>query len=395
MLPSAMVEYHTSKSQQRRFLWLKSFTFTCAAMICIKCSAETHSALQAVDSHGASAWNGTHPFSIRGVIICSPKEMLDSTPNFLPWNSGANSGNMGAEWQIVIQAVDENDFGGTFLWLGQNYGNQPWIRDEALSYTNEAWEEEVTRVSQDPDTGHIFQAGDYVEVYVRNSLFYGGKRNINEAHNISPDRDFDIHLIEANRGLPEPAAINLSDLVLPCENDTQTQIDIFDATRQTGGERYQGTRVRINGLQIVYADGWDENASWANRGNNLVTDGENRFFSVRHPLYDLGDAPIGTFDAIGIINQESGSGTEGTTGYELFIQEIIQSQTAPTLNLSSDGILSWDSAFADQWILEAASAPYGEWTPVSEEPTIIDKRCQLQILPTEKQSFFRLKIKTK
>ena len=76
-------------------------------------------------------------------------------------------------------AVDENDFGGTFLWLGQNYGNQPWIRDEALSYANEAWEEEVTRVSQDPDTGHIFQAGDYVEVYVRNSLFYGGKRNIN------------------------------------------------------------------------------------------------------------------------------------------------------------------------------------------------------------------------
>ena len=52
---------------------------------------------------------------------------------------------MGGEWQVTFQAVEPGDRGGTTCWMGQNYGNQPWIHDSDLSYTNEAWVAEILR----------------------------------------------------------------------------------------------------------------------------------------------------------------------------------------------------------------------------------------------------------
>ena len=113
-------------------------------------------------------------------------------------------------------------------------------------------------MSTDPESGHLFEPGDLVEVTARKSLAYGGKRNINEAHSNAPENKFDIHLLEAGYGLPEPELITLSALVLPDENGENAQLDIFDPTRLTGAEHYQGTRVRINNLQIVNAEGWNQ-----------------------------------------------------------------------------------------------------------------------------------------
>ena len=45
--------------------------------------AETHANFQAVTSTGASAWNGSFPITLRGVLLCNPAEMLDYTPRFL------------------------------------------------------------------------------------------------------------------------------------------------------------------------------------------------------------------------------------------------------------------------------------------------------------------------
>ena len=45
---------------------------------------------------------------------------------------------------------------------------------------------EILRLNLDPSTMHQFRAGDLVEMTVRQSLFYGGKRNINEGHDIDP-----------------------------------------------------------------------------------------------------------------------------------------------------------------------------------------------------------------
>ena len=204
----------------------------------------------AVTATGTSAWNGTFPFTIRGVLLCNPDEMLDSTPNFLPWNGGANQYRMGGEWQVTFQAVDPGDRGGTTCWMGQNYGNQPWIHDSELSYTNEAWVAEILRLNYDQSNLHPFRAGDLIEITVRQSLFYGGKRNINEGHDIDPAYNFDIRLVTANYGLPAPEVITLADVMNVGGEATNraSWLPIFDQTRATGGEHYQGMRVRLNNL---------------------------------------------------------------------------------------------------------------------------------------------------
>ena len=45
--------------------------------------SETHTNLQAVDASGVSTWAGAHPFTLLGVILNDPEEMLDST-----WDPG-------------------------------------------------------------------------------------------------------------------------------------------------------------------------------------------------------------------------------------------------------------------------------------------------------------------
>ena len=46
--------------------------------------AETHWNLQAVDTHGVSTWNGSFPFTVTGVLLCDPEEMLGvNTPEQL------------------------------------------------------------------------------------------------------------------------------------------------------------------------------------------------------------------------------------------------------------------------------------------------------------------------
>jgi hypothetical protein len=354
---------------------------------CLAQNRETHSRLQAVKSDGTSAWDGTLPFTLRGVLLNDPEELLDFSPRFVPWNGGAGVGQMGGQWQIFIQAADpEEDRGGTACWMGQNYGNLPWIRDEAKSYTDAEWLAEIRRLSRDPLTNHRFRKGDLVEVSARRSLFYGGKRNINEAHDKSPDADFSIRLVWADYGLPEPELITLADLVRPDDGDPTTREDIFDPTRQTGGERYQGVRVRINGLRFTDASGWGRMA-WGERLCR-VTDGTRRFFPVRTSLRAWGPPPTGEFDAIGILNQESGSGTDGTCGYELFVQEIVV-HDPPRLQIS---VISWP-AEAEGFQLEFTDAlPAAGWQGVPATPQLRNG-CWLvhELVGPDAHRFYRLK----
>lgn len=298
---------------------------------------ETHWNLQAVNANGTSAWTGTHPFKIRGVLLCNPDEMLDYTPNFLPYDP-TNTGKLGGQWQIAFQAVDPSDRGGTFCYMAQNYGNLSWIRDTSRSYSNEAWTAEVLRLNFDPATMHQFRAGDLIEVTANISLFYGGKRNINEAHYNDPQYNFYITLVQSNYGLPEPEVITLANIKNP--DDTY----IFDQTRAVGGEHYQGMRVRINNLTLLTTNGWTPANSWAGR-LCTATDGTGRTLPLRHPRYSLGPPPEGVFDAIGIFNQESGSGSQGTNGYELFLQQVIPQQT-PEIAIASKAMLSWPDSGA-------------------------------------------------
>ena len=358
----------------------------------IQAQAETHANLQAVTATGASAWNGTFPFSIRGVLLGNPDEMLDSTPNFLPWNGGTNQYRMGGEWQVTFQAVDPGDRGGTTCWMGQNYGNQPWIHNGDLSYPNEAWVAEILRLNYDRSTLHQFRAGDLVEITVRQSLFYGGKRNINEGHDIDPAYNFDLRLITANYGLPAPEVITLTDVMQPggSPDDWKTWPAIFDPTRATGAEHYQGMRTRLNNLTLVTTSGWNPTNAWGAR-LCTVTDSANRFFSLRHPRYSLGAAPTNQFDVIGIFNQESGSGSQGTNGYELFIQQVLPHNPAPELAIGLNVTISWP-ATTDTYQLEWRSqADTGTWNTVISTPVIINGMNTVILPPSNPQRFYQLR----
>ena len=75
-------------------------------------------------------------------------------------------------------------------------------------------------------------------------------------------------------------------------------------------------------LSMLWTDdsGWGQSA-WGDR-LCTATDGLGHVLSLRMPLYDLGSPPTGAFDAYGIVNQESGSGSDGRFGYELFVTSI-------------------------------------------------------------------------
>ncbi len=337
--------------------------------------SETHTNLQAVNASGVSTWAGTYPFTIRGVILNDPEEMLDIT-----WDSGAVSGNrMGAQWQMFFQTMAGSDRGGTACWMGQNYNSLGPFIPEGNFYSEAAWSNEMYRVNYDANTQHYFRKGDLVEITAKKSLFYGGKQNVNEGHRVTNANDFAVTLIQAGYGLPDPEVIRLSDLMNVDDGNPGTHEDIFDQTRQTGGEHYQGMRVRIESIHMAtnyYASsGWGK-TNWGDR-LCTVTDGEGRYFSLRMPLANLGWVPADWFSAVGIINQESGSGTDGTFGYELFVQEI-----GPTIRMVQSGgtmLMYWSATYTN-YALEYSTnltstsgwqrveTPPVKWISVEENP---------------------------
>ncbi|MGA2785999.1 MAG: hypothetical protein ABSF60_00585 [Verrucomicrobiota bacterium] len=353
--------------------------------------AETVTNLEAVDANGVSTWNGGFPIVLTGVLLTDPSEMLDSTTNFIPWDNGANAYNLGAQWQIFIQTVTPGDRGGVELWMAQDYGNLPWEpHDGSDSYTDDQWTNQLSLVSHDPATGYAFHKGDLVTVTANGSLFYGGMQNINQEHSTDPTYDFTISLVSSNYGLPAPEVISLSS-VISTNLSATGHYDLFDPTRATGGEHWQGMRVRINGLTLVTTNGWSTNSDWDSR-YCTATDGQGRQFPLIHPLYDLGPAPTNQFDVTGVFLQESGSGTDGTYGYELFVQEITPS-TGPVLSLVvvSSGIqISWTGSLSNYQLQSTDSLTAPNWTSVTNAPVLVNGQNTVILKPTAAQKFYRL-----
>jgi hypothetical protein len=272
--------------------------------------------------------------------------------------------------------------------MGQNYGNHPANLGAEFSYSDEAWTAEVDRVSQDPSTGRSFRKGDLVAVTAQRSLFYGGKRNLNEAHSIEPAADFSLALVLPGYGLPTPEVLSLSSLVGPDDGDPATAEDLFDSTRATGGEHWQGMRVRLTSVALVDGSGWDPAAAWEAR-KCRVTDGEGRFFTLRHPRYALGPAPIDRFDALGVLGQESGSGSQGTNGYELFLQEV-QPASEPAVEIAHRIVVAWPESRANYQLLRGPSIE-GPYQAVTDTPVTRGDRITVLQDPAEaERSFYRL-----
>jgi hypothetical protein len=350
--------------------------------------AETLQNLEAVDTNGFSTWAGSYPLTVIGVLLNDPGEMLDATPNFIPWNGGAGAYQLGGQWQVFVQAVLPGDRGGVECWMGQNYGNLPWEpHDGSDSYTDSAWMAETNRVSHDPATGYTFRKGDLVTVTANGSLFYGGMQNINEEHSTDPANDFSFSLVCSNYGLPSPEVISLSSVISTNLSPTG-HYDIFDPTRATGGEHWQGMRVRMNGLTLVTTDGWNINSDWSAR-YCTATDGEGRQFPLVHPLYDLGPAPTNRFDATGVFLQESGSATDGTFGYELFVQEVAPSASA-VLGITMNPVITWPGSLANYQLQSRDSLISTNWTLVTNAPMLLNGQNTVILNPTAAQKFYRL-----
>jgi autotransporter-associated beta strand protein len=293
---------------------------------------------------GSGNWRGDFagplPFRLVGVVLNDSGDWLDATAHYTdayaPWYLGGQS-------EIFVQAVnldgtqwdpDPNspfsDFGGTACWMGQNYGNLPWIKDPQGSYSDEAWYNELNRLQLwHPDTSGLpapvsqpIRRGDLVEIRTSvGGLYYSGKMNVNEQHSNDPSQDFEVVVLQRNYGVPAPAELALSNLKNP-DNSF-----IFDpaAPRDSGAEHLQMTMVKLNGVRLKNPLLWGPNMDLQ------LVDDTGRDFDVHlglDPGFCTYTPPTGTYDVTGVIDQESANGRDG---YRLLALEAASFSAVSTL----------------------------------------------------------------
>lgn len=275
------------------------------------------SAMQVVNASGGPAFSPAgFPLKIRGVLLNNPEDMLDSSVPHIP---PAGPFDLGAMWQVFVQSVDVNntgDFGGVAAFMGQSYGNVPPnltfpggvpTPDPSANYSDADWLDEIDRLNYDGD--HLLRAGDLVEIRATTGLFFGGKFNVNESHQTDPDFDFEIIYL-GSPGLPEATPLTLASIWNEGTNSV-----LFDQTRQTGGEHYQGQLVELQSVSLAPGSAWGAGEL------ATIVDAQGRTLSLNlglDPAFDSLGKPVGTFDIVGIFNQEAPSGGPFTGGYQLW-----------------------------------------------------------------------------
>jgi len=294
-----------------------------------------HADFQAVNADGSPAFDGgSFPLKLRGVLLSTPGQVFDNSPLFVPVNWPMTAFNFGATQQPYVQAVDPGDRGGTAMFLAQSLGNHPVNQDDFFSYTDQEWLDELDRVNFDPTTGHRFVAGDLVEIRARIGLHFSGKFNVNEAHDNDPANDFDVILIEAGYGLPEPTPFQI-----PSVKDA-SDADMFDATRATGGEALQSTRVKLTYASVVAPEAWAPGAI-------VTVEADGRTLPLvlgMNPAFADGP-PAGLVRITGIFDQEASPAPfGGTNGYRLIAVE--PAEVLPVGDWDTDGDVTFFDVIA-------------------------------------------------
>ncbi len=285
-----------------------SFVFGILLSFCSSVYSISHEQLQAVKSDGSSVYDESNPLVfplvVEGVVLNRPGELLDPSADYS--YDASMPPDLGGQYQIFFQGL-LSDHAGSAVWIGQNYGNLPFIADPDASYTNEEWIAELSKFNPDPNTPYHFAPGDVVRVS-GGGLFYKGKFNINERHDKS--NDVTIELLERGGGLPRAEVVSLSEL-----KDEYDEF-IFDSTRQSGPEYYQSRLVRINNVSFVDPENWGVN------GELTVTDSAGRSILVKLGLgegfYEGSNNLNEVFDLIGILDQES---LDYTGGYYIWVPD--------------------------------------------------------------------------
>ncbi|MFB3787864.1 MAG: hypothetical protein ACE15F_16010 [bacterium] len=133
---------------------------------------------------------------------------------------------------------------------------------------------------------------------------FGGKTNINERHN--PDQKFEIAVYTTPPEEPVPMVI-----------ESLAGLNDFDASRQSGGEYYQGRLVVLKNVRIVEGE-------WGPGAMLKAADAAGHTFAVelRHGS-KIGESPQpqGWLDIVGVFNQEDPE-PPFTEGYRLWPRSI-------------------------------------------------------------------------
>lgn len=297
-----------------------------------------HGDYQAVNGSGNSTYSGTAPFRLRGVVLNNTEDWLNPTENYSEalWN-------LGGESEIFVQAVNLdgtawdpdaatpfNDSGGTAAWIGQCYGNLGFIQEPACSYIDQAmegarpvWYDELDRLGFNRpgttlDVSELVRAGDLVEIRARvNGFNYQGKHNVNEQHSNNPDNDYEVVILQKEYGLPAATRITLGDV------KDASDVDIFDSTRQTGGELYQATLVEILNVRL------QDLAVWGANADPTLLDDTGRSLPLHLGLdgaFDTEPAPTGYFNIMGIMDQKD---PDNVGGYRLLALDYSGIRTVP------------------------------------------------------------------
>lgn len=263
--------------------------------------AETNWELQSVDEDGVPNYSkvDADPIPgnlvvIEGICLNNPEDMLD--PAMM--------------WQIFVQG-EGGDLGGTAAWAGK-------------FYQSDVWEDELARLNSSG-----FREGDRVRI-TGYAMAVGGKANINERHSNHPSMNFTVELLQAGVGLPEPEIVTIPEM------------NTFDPTRLTGGERYQCRRIRINDVHLV-------SGTWGKNQRVTIEDKLGNTLLMKLCNVDFGPEPDSEFDVIGLGNQEPLfdhgpiPGTGLIDGYQIWVTRpdgiIIPEPVSLTLLLIGGGFI--------------------------------------------------------
>ncbi len=273
----------------------------------------SHTDFQAVDSYGEGVYVATDKVVLEGVVLNRPEDMLDWRANYF---DEPGTWAMGAEWQFYFQGEGQ-DHAGTAVWMGQNYHNS--TIPNAQGYDNQAWLDELLRLNPDPNNTYTLLPGDRIRVEGFYK-FFRGKMNINEQHSADPNLDFTIELLERGGGVPLPDVVSLDEL-----KDSDDNF-IFDPTRQSGCEYYQGRMIRINNVRLCGPQGpsdpFDPDDWYPNSDVITVTDGTKSFpvkIGLGEGIFSNSYVKLNdSFDIIAIMDQEDSSDPY-KSGYRLWI----------------------------------------------------------------------------
>ena len=269
----------------------------------------TISQLEEINTDGSSHWADLHPTStlypvqFAGVVINKPSDMLNYTYDA--------SSNPSPKFQVYVQALSSGGtYGGYTITPGDSQGTAVYMMKNNWGpssgyYTEQEWSDEMSRIG-----ASSLNVGDVVLIQAKApGMAYNGKYNINEQHKKSSDYDFSISVLGHTTPIATPIA--LTDV-----KDTNNN-PIFDSSRATGCERYQGSLVHLDNLMLVSAANWGLNQTVTVRQGDRTFD---MLLGLDSDLLSVGASSLTTrpFDITAIFDQES---ADYQAGYRLWLTD--------------------------------------------------------------------------